>query len=110
MLAVSNPLLRPFPIPAEGRDLNLLLQDPGRVIHPPRLYMGGVGFSVAFALAALPGRDRGADRARCQRCAGGSPTPSDAEAPLQRMVESIQAGRIGNCIPFDLRGQPVDFG
>jgi cytochrome c-type biogenesis protein CcmF len=44
-----------FPSPVEGRDLNPLLQDPGLAIHPPMLYMGYVGFSVAFAfsIAAL---------------------------------------------------------
>ncbi len=47
----SNPFLRLFPAPSEGRDLNPLLQDPGLVIHPPMLYMGYVGFSVAFAFA-----------------------------------------------------------
>ena len=55
MLATSNPFERQFPVPAEGRDLNPLLQDPGLIIHPPMLYMGYVGFSVAFsfAIAAL---------------------------------------------------------
>ncbi len=51
MLFTSNPFLRQFPGPADGRDLNPLLQDPGMVIHPPMLYMGYVGFSVAFAFA-----------------------------------------------------------
>ena len=51
MLATSDPFDRLFPIPADGRDLNPLLQDPGMVIHPPLLYMGYVGFSVAFAFA-----------------------------------------------------------
>ncbi len=51
MLLTSNPFDRQFPIPAEGRDLNPLLQDPGLAIHPPMLYMGYVGFSVAFAFA-----------------------------------------------------------
>jgi len=51
MLFTSNPFLRLFPAPADGRDLNPLLQDPGMVIHPPMLYMGYVGFSVAFAFA-----------------------------------------------------------
>ncbi len=51
MLATSNPFARHFPVPAEGRDLNPLLQDPGLIIHPPMLYMGYVGFSVAFAFA-----------------------------------------------------------
>ena len=57
MLLTSNPFDRVFPIPPEGRDLNPLLQDPGLVIHPPMLYMGYVGFSVAFsfAIAALLG-------------------------------------------------------
>ena len=55
LLLTSNPFERLFPMPAEGRDLNPLLQDPGLVIHPPMLYMGYVGFSVAFsfAIAAL---------------------------------------------------------
>jgi cytochrome c-type biogenesis protein CcmF len=51
MLFTSNPFDRLFPSPADGRDLNPLLQDPGMVIHPPMLYMGYVGFSVAFAFA-----------------------------------------------------------
>src|ERR1035437_2099258 len=55
MLIPSNPFLRLSDIPADGRDLNPLLQDPGLVFHPPMLYMGYVGFSVAFAfsMAAL---------------------------------------------------------
>ncbi len=57
MLLTSNPFDRLFPVPADGRDLNPLLQDPGMVLHPPLLYMGYVGFSVAyaFAIAALIG-------------------------------------------------------
>ncbi len=51
MLLTSNPFERVFPAPLEGKDLNPLLQDPGLVIHPPMLYMGYVGFSVAFAFA-----------------------------------------------------------
>lgn len=51
MLATSNPFKRLFPIPADGRDLNPLLQDPTMVVHPPMLYMGYVGFCVAFAFA-----------------------------------------------------------
>ena len=51
MLLTSNPFARLIPGAAEGRDLNPLLQDPGMVIHPPMLYMGYVGFSVAFAFA-----------------------------------------------------------
>lgn len=51
LLFTSNPFERLLPAAAEGRDLNPLLQDPGMVIHPPMLYMGYVGFSVAFAFA-----------------------------------------------------------
>ncbi|MFA5983293.1 MAG: heme lyase CcmF/NrfE family subunit [Methylococcaceae bacterium] len=51
LLLTSNPFERLFPAPAEGHDLNPLLQDPGLAIHPPMLYMGYVGFSVAFAFA-----------------------------------------------------------
>ncbi|NBT67682.1 MAG: heme lyase CcmF/NrfE family subunit [Betaproteobacteria bacterium] len=51
ILTTSNPFNRIFPTPADGRDLNPLLQDPGLVIHPPMLYMGYVGMSVAFAFA-----------------------------------------------------------
>ena len=51
-LLTSNPFERLWPmVPAEGRDLNPLLQDVGLIIHPPMLYMGYVGFSVAFAFA-----------------------------------------------------------
>lgn len=51
----SNPFGRLLPAPAEGRDLNPLLQDPGMAAHPPLLYLGYVGFAVgfAFAVAAL---------------------------------------------------------
>jgi cytochrome c-type biogenesis protein CcmF len=51
MLFTSNPFDRLLPSPPDGRDLNPLLQDPGMVFHPPMLYMGYVGFSVAFAFA-----------------------------------------------------------
>lgn len=47
----SNPFARMFPAPADGMDLNPLLQDPGLAIHPPFLYLGYVGFSVTFAYA-----------------------------------------------------------
>ena len=51
-LLTSNPFERLWPmVPPEGRDLNPLLQDIGLIIHPPMLYMGYVGFSVAFAFA-----------------------------------------------------------
>ncbi|MDB6062972.1 MAG: c-type cytochrome biosis protein CcmF [Verrucomicrobiaceae bacterium] len=52
MIMTSNPFARILPNPPlEGSDLNPLLQDPGMVIHPPMLYFGYVGFSVAFAFA-----------------------------------------------------------
>jgi cytochrome c-type biogenesis protein CcmF len=51
ILLTSNPFDRLLPGAEEGRDLNPLLQDPGLIIHPPMLYMGYVGFSVAFAFA-----------------------------------------------------------
>ncbi len=51
MLWTSNPFDRLLPAAPDGRDLNPLLQDFGMIIHPPLLYMGYVGFSVAFAFA-----------------------------------------------------------
>ncbi len=50
-LFTSSPFERIFPVPLDGRELNPLLQDFGFLIHPPMLYMGYVGFSVAFAFA-----------------------------------------------------------
>jgi len=47
----SNPFARHLPALADGADLNPILQDPGLIMHPPMLYMGYVGFSVAFAFA-----------------------------------------------------------
>jgi cytochrome c-type biogenesis protein CcmF len=69
MLMTSNPFDRLLPAAADGRDLNPLLQDPGLVIHPPMLYMGYVGFSVAFAfaIAALLGGRMDATWARWSR-------------------------------------------
>jgi cytochrome c-type biogenesis protein CcmF len=65
----SNPFGRILPPAAEGLDLNPLLQDPGLIIHPPMLYMGYVGFSVAFAfaVAALLGRQVDRDWVRWSR-------------------------------------------
>jgi cytochrome c-type biogenesis protein CcmF len=51
MLLTSNPFLRLVPAPPDGGDLNPLLQDVAMILHPPLLYMGYVGFSVAFAFA-----------------------------------------------------------
>ena len=69
MLLTSNPFNRIFPVPIDGRDLNPLLQDPAMVAHPPMLYMGYVGFSVAFsfAIAALIGGRLDATWARWSR-------------------------------------------
>ena len=68
-LLTSNPFERLFPAAPDGRDLNPLLQDPGMIIHPPMLYMGYVGFSVAFAfaVAALIGGQLDAQWARWTR-------------------------------------------
>jgi cytochrome c-type biogenesis protein CcmF len=69
MLTTSNPFDRLSPVPPDGNDLNPLLQDPGMVAHPPMLYMGYVGFSVAFAfaLAALLGGNLDSTWARWTR-------------------------------------------
>jgi cytochrome c-type biogenesis protein CcmF len=69
MLMVSNPFERLIPAALDGRDLNPLLQDPGMIFHPPMLYMGYVGFSVAFAfaIAALIGGQLDAAWARWSR-------------------------------------------
>jgi len=69
MLLTSDPFERLLPAAMNGRDLNPLLQDPGMVIHPPMLYMGYVGFSVAFAfaLSALLGGHLDATWARWSR-------------------------------------------
>ncbi|WAH60449.1 heme lyase CcmF/NrfE family subunit [Pseudomonas silvicola] len=70
LILTSNPFARILPqVPANGADLNPLLQDPGLIIHPPMLYMGYVGFSVAFAfaIAALLGGRLDAAWARWSR-------------------------------------------
>jgi cytochrome c-type biogenesis protein CcmF len=69
LLFTSNPFGRLLPAAADGRDLNPLLQDFGMIIHPPLLYMGYVGFSVAFAfaIAALMGGQLDAAWARWSR-------------------------------------------
>ncbi|MBO3275732.1 heme lyase CcmF/NrfE family subunit [Pseudomonas schmalbachii] len=70
LIITSNPFTRLLPqSPADGNDLNPLLQDPGLIIHPPMLYMGYVGFSVAFAfaIAALLGGRLDAAWARWSR-------------------------------------------
>src|SRR5476651_833939 len=70
LILPSNPFIRILPqIPTDGRDLNPLLQDIGLIVHPPMLYMGYVGFSVAFsfAIAALLGGRLDAAWARWSR-------------------------------------------
>ncbi len=70
LLFTSDPFLRLLPFAARvGRDLNPILQDPGLAMHPPTLYMGYVGFSVAFAfaMAALMGGELDARWARWAR-------------------------------------------
>ncbi len=69
ILLTSNPFQRLLPAALQGRDLNPLLQDPGLAVHPPMLYMGYVGMSVAFAfaIAALLGGQLDAAWARWSR-------------------------------------------
>ena len=69
LLFASNPFARAIPAPAEGQGLNPLLQDPGLAFHPPTLYVGYVGMSVAFSFAvgALITRDVGREFARAMR-------------------------------------------
>ena len=69
LLFASNPFERLNPVPAEGQGLNPLLQDPGLAFHPPTLYLGYVGLSVAFSFAvgALITRDVGPAFARAMR-------------------------------------------
>ena len=62
-LLTSNPFERLSPAPPDGGDLNPLLQDPGMAIHPPMLYVGYVGFSVAFAFAVAAMLSGNLDRA-----------------------------------------------
>ena len=69
LLFASNPFARLDPAPVEGQGLNPLLQDPGLAFHPPTLYLGYVGLSVAFsfAIGALVTRDVGPAFARAMR-------------------------------------------
>src|SRR5687767_5383287 len=69
LLFASNPFTRLNPVPVEGNGLNPLLQDPGLAFHPPTLYFGYVGISVAFSFAvgALISRDVGPAFARAMR-------------------------------------------
>src|SRR3546814_9611424 len=69
LLFSSNPFTRLLPAPADGNGLNPLLQDPGLAFHPPTLYAGYVGLSVAFSFAvgAMVTRDVGPAFARAMR-------------------------------------------
>jgi cytochrome c-type biogenesis protein CcmF len=69
LLFASNPFARANPVPPEGNGLNPLLQDPGLAFHPPTLYFGYVGISIAFSFAvgALVTRDVGPAFARAMR-------------------------------------------
>jgi cytochrome c-type biogenesis protein CcmF len=69
LLFASNPFTRLNPVPPEGNGLNSLLQDPGLAFHPPTLYVGYVGLSVAFsfAIGALVTREVGPAFARAMR-------------------------------------------
>jgi len=62
ILLTSNPFLRVWPMPAEGEDLNPLLQDIGLAFHPPTLYVGYVGFAVVFCFAIAGLMERRIDR------------------------------------------------
>ncbi|WCT78504.1 heme lyase CcmF/NrfE family subunit [Novosphingobium humi] len=69
LLFASNPFARLYPVPEDGNGLNPLLQDPGLAFHPPTLYLGYVGLSIAFsfAIGALITRQVGPDFARAMR-------------------------------------------
>ena len=69
LLLSSNPFARLFPVPPDGQGLNPLLQDPGLAFHPPTLYFGYVGLSVAFSFAvgAMVTRDVGPAFAKAMR-------------------------------------------
>ena len=84
----SNPFARHLPALADGADLNPILQDPGLIMHPPMLYMGYVGFSVAFAfaIAALLGGDSQGTR-------GHSHDEADAEKRSRDLINWIRWAR-----------------
>ena len=69
----------------------------GFAVFAAEAAQAGPPWSIVFT-AAMSGRD------------GVPPTSRDAEAPLQRMVDAIKAGRLDGLLPFDRRGEPVSFG
>jgi cytochrome c-type biogenesis protein CcmF len=88
ILTTSNPFQRLLPGAEDGRDLNPLLQDPGLAFHPPMLYMGYVGFSVAFAFA-IAALLSGRLDAAWARCRGRGPSPPGSSSPAaSRWVRS----------------------
>ena len=103
LLFTSNPFARLTPAAPEGDDLNPLLQDPGMVIHPPMLYMGYVGFSVAFAfaIAALMAGRLDAVWARWSRpwtTIGAIPRPCARSAPQRIALSQGFAIGIGRAV------------
>lgn len=82
-----TPLMCVDKAPAEVRDFDAFAAEAARA-GPP--------WAIVFA-AALSGRD------------GVAPTSADAEAPLQRMVDAIKAGRLDGLLPFDRNGEPVQL-
>ena len=90
ILLTSNPFSRGLPqYPIDGRDLNPLLQDIGMIFHPPILYMGYVGFSVAFAFAIA---SLLAGRLDTARRAGRVPDPSGMDVPHPRHRAGLGVG------------------
>jgi len=82
-----TPLMCVDKLPGELASFDALIEESKQFEH---------AWDMVF-VAALPGS------------AGASPTSQQAEAPLQRMVDSIKSGRIGGFIPFDVQGRPVQF-
>jgi hypothetical protein len=110
MLATSNPFVRLAPVPRAGADLNHF----GLIVHPPMLYIGYVGFSVAFAIAALfndsmamaPGRTLSSATGlvagtRSARGGEATPHPGDLEgqsAPIGPQTPQPVEVRIGRVV------------
>ena len=89
LLFASNPFERLDPAPLDGRGLNPLLQDPGLAFHPPTLYLGYVGLSVAFSLAvggADPRQCRPGDRPRDAAVGAGRLDPADARDHRRQLL------------------------
>ena len=89
ILFTSDPFDRLFPVPADGRDLNPLLQDPGLAFHPPFLYFGYVGFSITYSFAIA-----GPDRRPARRRLGALGAAMDAD----RLVRAHARHRDGQLV------------